>query len=96
MNVFNVFGPVLVSKLNGGDRPVVMEFKSLRIVFLLFILKSRLIKVLSPKISELSGGCYSCKLITIHSSFCLFWEFKMPLPMVFAVNFNPGLNSFQE
>ena len=33
MNVFNVFGPVLVSKLNGEDRPVVMEFKSLRIVF---------------------------------------------------------------
>ena len=27
----NVFGPVLVSKLN-GDRPVVMEFKSLGVV----------------------------------------------------------------
>ena len=40
MNVLDVFGPVLVSKLNEGDRPVVMEFKSLQIVFL-FILKSR-------------------------------------------------------
>ena len=35
MNVLNVFGPVLVSKLNEGDRPVVMEFKSLRIFFLI-------------------------------------------------------------
>ena len=70
MNVFNVFGPVLVSKLNGGDRPVVMEFESLRIVF--FIHFKRRLKFLSPKISALSGGCYSCKLITIHSSFCLF------------------------
>ena len=39
MDVFNVFGPVLVLKLNGGDQPVVMEFESLRIVFFLFILK---------------------------------------------------------
>ena len=78
MNVLNVFGPVLVSKLNEGDRPVVMEFKSLRIVFLLFILKSRRLKLKSQDFSEgwlisaLSGGRYSCKLITIHSSFCLF------------------------
>ena len=71
MNVFNVFGPVLVSKLNGGDRRAVMEFKSLRIVFFIHF-KIKTIKVLSPKISALSGGCYSCKLITIHSSFCLF------------------------
>ena len=33
MNVLNFFGPVLVSKLNEGDWPVVMEFKSLQIVF---------------------------------------------------------------
>ena len=70
MNVFNVFGPVLVSKLNGGDRPVVMEFKSLRIVFFIHF-KIKTIKVLSPKISALSGGCYSCKLTNQKATFSL-------------------------
>ena len=51
---------------------MVIEFESLRIVFFFFIHFKRRLKFLSPKISALSGGCYSCKLITIHSSFCLF------------------------
>ena len=41
MNVLIVFGPVLVSKLNERDRPVVMEFKSARIVvFIHFKIKT--------------------------------------------------------
>ena len=44
MNVLNVFGPVLVSKLNEGDQPVVTAFKSLRIVFFIHF-KIKTIKV---------------------------------------------------
>ena len=44
MNVLNVFGPVLVSKLNEGDQPVAMEFKSLQIVFFIYF-KIKTIKV---------------------------------------------------